>query len=152
MFDIMWTHMTDTICSFCVCLNLFVSCFIVRSNPHWKCETYLSSELHSNKTDFEIKWWSLKRPFFWLRWGHFLLGWSVLGDSFGSLRDGMFGQLSWKQKPDGGLDFPGGDGWPLVVVSKTWSLWSDTLKDIVGEGVHDAHCLGGDTGVWVDLF
>merc|ERR1711946_54109 len=49
------------------------------------------------------------------------------------------------------LDFPGGDGGPLVVVGQTGSLSSDPLKDVVDEGVHDAHGLGGDTSVGVDL-
>ena len=63
----------------------------------------------------------------------------------------MFGQFTGQQKPDGSLDLPGGDGGSLVVVSKTGSFSSDTFKDIVDEGVHDAHGLGGDTSVGVDL-
>merc|ERR1712115_737989 len=46
---------------------------------------------------------------------------------------------------------PGGDGGPLVVVGQTGSLGSDTFEDIVDERVHDAHGLGGDTSVGVDL-
>ena len=45
----------------------------------------------------------------------------------------MFGQFTGEKEPDGDLDLPEGDGGPLVV------------------GVHDAHSLGGDTGVGVDL-
>ena len=63
----------------------------------------------------------------------------------------MFGQFTGEEQPDGGLDLPGGDGGTLVVVGKTRSLTSDSLKDIVDEGVHDAHGLGGDAGVGVDL-
>ena len=63
----------------------------------------------------------------------------------------MFGQFTGQQKPDGGLDLPGGDGGPLVVVGQAGSFSSDTFKDIVDKGVHDAHGLGGDTGVGVDL-
>ena len=37
-------------------------------------------------------------------------------------------------------------------MGKTGSLSSDTLKDVVDKGVHDAHGLGGYTGVGVDLF
>ena len=51
----------------------------------------------------------LKRTVF-VETRHFLLGRCVFGDSLGSLRDGMFSQLSWEEKPDGGLDLPGGDG------------------------------------------
>ena len=54
--------------------------------------------------------------------------------------------------PDGGLDLPGGDGGPLVVVGQFGSLGSDTLEEIVDERVHDAHRLGADAGVGVDLF
>jgi hypothetical protein len=53
--------------------------------------------------------------------------------------------------PDGGLDLPRGDGGPLVVVGQFGSLGSDTLEEVIDEGVHDAHRLGGDTGVGVDL-
>ena len=80
-----------------------------------------------------------------------LLGGGVFGYSLGSFRDGVFGQFSWKEKPDSGLDFPGGDGGPLVVVGQTASLGSDTLEQIVDKGVHDGHGLGGDTSVRMDL-
>ena len=57
----------------------------------------------------------------------------------------MLGQFTWEEQPDGGLDFPGGDGGTLVVVSKTGGLGSDALKDVVDKGVHDGHSLGADT-------
>ena len=37
-------------------------------------------------------------------------------------------------------------------MGKTGSLSSDALKDVVDKRVHDAHGLGGYTGVGVDLF
>ena len=80
-----------------------------------------------------------------------LLGAGVLGDSLGALRDGVLGELTRQEEPDSGLDLAGGDGGPLVVVSQTAGLSSDSLKEIVDERVHDAHGLGGDTGVGVDL-
>ena len=80
-----------------------------------------------------------------------LLGAGVLGDSLGTFRDGVFGQFTRKEKPDSSLDLPGGDGGPLVVVGQAGSFSSDTFEDIVDEGVHDAHGLGGDTSVGVDL-
>ena len=80
-----------------------------------------------------------------------LLGAGVLGDGLGTFRDGVFGQFSGEEEPDGGLDFPGGDGGPLVVVGQFGSLGSDTLEEIVDERVHDAHGLGGDTGIGVHL-
>ena len=82
---------------------------------------------------------------------HTLLGGSVLGDGLGSFRDGVLSQLSGKEKSDGRLNLPRGDGRPLVVVSETGSFGSDPFEDIVNEGVHDAHGLGRDTGVRVDL-
>ena len=39
----------------------------------------------------------------------------------------------------------------LVVVGKTRSLSSHPFKDVIDKGVHYAHCLGGDSSVWVDL-
>lgn len=63
----------------------------------------------------------------------------------------MLGQLSGKEESYRGLDLPGGDGGSLVVVSQLGSLSSDTGEDIVDKGVHDAHGLGGDTSVGVDL-
>ena len=83
--------------------------------------------------------------------GNCLLGAGVLGDSLGSLRDGVLGQLSGQDQTDGGLDFPAGDGGTLVVVGKTGSFTGNTLEDVVDERVHDAHSLAGDTGVGVDL-
>jgi len=63
----------------------------------------------------------------------------------------VLGQLSGVEEPDSGLNFPGGDGGPLVVVGQTGGLSSDPLEDIVDKGVHDAHGLGGDAGVGVHL-
>ena len=42
-------------------------------------------------------------------------GGGVLGDSFGSLRDGMLGELTWKEKSDSSLDLSGGESVLLVV-------------------------------------
>ena len=66
----------------------------------------------------------------------------VTGVSLGTFRDGVFGQFTREKEPDGGLDLPGGDGGPLVVVGQFGSLGSDTFKEIVDKGVHDAHGLG----------
>ena len=82
---------------------------------------------------------------------HSLLGAGVFGDGLGAFRYGVLGQFTGEEEPDGGLDLPGGDGGPLVIVGQTGSLGSDTFEDIVDKGVHDAHGLGGDTSVGVDL-
>ena len=63
----------------------------------------------------------------------------------------MFGQLSRQEEPDSSLDLPRGDGGALVVVSELACLGSNTLEQVVDERVHDAHGLGGDTGVRVHL-
>ena len=83
--------------------------------------------------------------------GDKLLGAGILGDSLGSLRDGVLGKLSWQKEPYCSLDFTGGDGGPLVVVGELACLSSNALKEVIDKGVHDAHGLGGDTGVWVHL-
>ena len=80
-----------------------------------------------------------------------LLGAGVLGHGLGALRHGVLGQLTGQQQADGGLDLPGGDGGALVVVSQTRGLTGDALENVADEGVHDAHSLGGDPGVGVDL-
>ena len=68
-----------------------------------------------------------------------LLGGGVLGDSLGALRDGVFGEFTWQQQSDGGLDLPTGDGGLSVVVGQTGRLSGDALEDVVDEAVHDRH-------------
>ena len=80
-----------------------------------------------------------------------LFGAGVLGDGLGAFTHGVLGQLAGEQEPDGGLDLPGGDGRPLVVVGQAGRLGGDALEDVVDEAVHDAHRLGGNSGVGVDL-
>ena len=63
----------------------------------------------------------------------------------------MLGEFTGEEEPDGSLDFPGGDGGPLVVVGQTGGLGGDALEDVVDEGVHDGHGLGADASVGVDL-
>ena len=63
----------------------------------------------------------------------------------------MLGQFSGEEKPDSRLDLPGSDGRPLVVVGETGGLSGDSFEDVVDERVHDAHGLGRDSGVRVDL-
>ena len=63
----------------------------------------------------------------------------------------MLGKLTGQEEPDSGLDLPGGDGGPLVVVGELAGLSGDALEQVVDERVHDAHGLGGDTGVGVHL-
>jgi hypothetical protein len=75
----------------------------------------------------------------------------VLGHSLGTFRDGVLGQFSGQQQTDGSLDFAGRDGALSVVAGNATSFSSDTFEDIVDKGVHDAHSLGGDTSLGMDL-
>ena len=63
----------------------------------------------------------------------------------------MLGKLTGKHETNGSLDLARAQGSLLVVGGELSSLTSDTLKDIVDEGVHDGHSLLGDAGVGVDL-
>ena len=80
-----------------------------------------------------------------------LLGAGVLGHSLGPLGHSVLGQLAGQQEPDSRLDFPGGDGAPLVVVGKPAGLGCNPLKQVIDERVHDAHGLGRHAGVRVYL-
>ena len=81
-----------------------------------------------------------------------LLAAGVFGYSLGSFGNGVFSQFSGKEESDSCLNFSGGNGRPLVVVSKSGCFSGDSLKDIVHEAVHDAHGLAGNTSVRVHLF
>lgn len=94
---------------------------------------------------------ALKRAFGSVRVSVTLLGAGVLGDGLGALRHGVFGQLTGQQQTHGGLDLSRSDGGALVVVSETRRLTGDALEDVVDERVHDAHRLGGDAGVRMNL-
>ena len=63
----------------------------------------------------------------------------------------MLSELAREQEPDSSLNFPGSDGSPLVVMSKTTGFSSNTLKNVVDERVHDGHSFGAHTGIWVHL-
>jgi hypothetical protein len=63
----------------------------------------------------------------------------------------VLSQLTREEETNSSLDFARGDGGPLVVVGKAGSLSSDALKDVIDKRVHDAHGLGGDASVRVDL-
>jgi len=81
-----------------------------------------------------------------------LFGAGVLGHCLGTFTDGVLGQFTGQQKPDGSLDFPAGNGRTLVVVGKTTGFSGDALEQIVDETVHDAHGLRRHTGVGMYLF
>jgi hypothetical protein len=81
----------------------------------------------------------------------FLLGAGVLGDGLGAFRHGVLGKLAGQEETDCRLDFPAGDGRALVVVGQAGRFGGDAFEDVVDEAVHDAHRLGRDAGVRVDL-
>ena len=81
---------------------------------------------------------------------HLLVG-GVLGDGLGALGDGVFGQLTWKDEADRGLDLTGGERLRLRVGDELAGLARNAAEDVVHERVHDGHCLLGDAGVRVDL-
>ena len=63
----------------------------------------------------------------------------------------MLGEFSWKHQTDGRLDFSARQRRLLVVGGELSGFGSNSLEDIVDEGVHDRHTLLGDTGIGVDL-
>jgi len=75
----------------------------------------------------------------------------VLGDGLGALRDGVLGQFTGQEEADGRLHLATGDGGALVVVRQAAGLGGDALEDVIDEGVHDGHGLGGDARVRVHL-
>ena len=113
-------------------------------------DTYKAVQVNASLSQYQL-WWSLKRPIVLWRRKNELLGGLVLGDSLASLSDSVLDELTRKEELDCGLDLTGGDGGLLVVLSETAGLGSDPLKQVVGHGVEDAHGLGMDTNVGVDL-
>jgi hypothetical protein len=76
---------------------------------------------------------------------------SKFGDGLGALRDGVLGELAGEDEAHRGLDLAGGDGGLLVVVGEAGGFLRELLEDVVDEGVHDGHGLGGDPDVRVHL-
>ena len=108
---------------------------------------YLRCTILAHET-IDVHWWWLRSPgvvWYWVRLR------SEFGDSLGSLRDGVLGQLSRQDKPDCCLDLPGCYCGLLSVPSQAGCLIGNLLKDVIDEGVQDWHCLGADAGVWMNL-
>ncbi len=63
----------------------------------------------------------------------------------------MLRQLSREVESDSSLDFPARDRVLLVVVSQSGSFSGNSFEYVIDKRVHDAHGLGGDTSVRVDL-
>jgi hypothetical protein len=60
-------------------------------------------------------------------------------------------ELPGEDEAHRGLDLAGGDGRFLVVTGELGGLRGELLEDVVDEGVHDGHGLGGDADVGVHL-
>jgi len=63
----------------------------------------------------------------------------------------VLGELPGEDEAHRGLDLAGGDGGLLVVAGELGGLGGELLEDVVDEGVHDGHGLGGDADVRVHL-
>jgi hypothetical protein len=63
----------------------------------------------------------------------------------------VLSELAGEDEADGGLDLARGDGGLLVVARELGGLSGELLEDVVDEGVHDGHGLGGDADVGVHL-
>lgn len=84
--------------------------------------------------------------------GHCLLGGGrIFRDGLGPFGDCVLGKFTREDESDRGLDLTGGDGGLLVVGSKLGGLGSNTLEDVIDEGVQNGHGTVGDTGVRVNL-
>lgn len=77
---------------------------------------------------------------------------AVLGHSLGTLGDGMLGEFTGEEETDSSLNLAGSESLGVVVRSELGCLGGDALKEISNEGVHDAHGLGRDTSIRVNLF
>ena len=75
----------------------------------------------------------------------------VLGDSLGSLRNGVSGKFSGEDELDGRLDLSAGESSSLVEPHELGSLSGDSVEGVMDERVHDVHGLLGDTNVGVHL-
>jgi len=63
----------------------------------------------------------------------------------------VLGQFTRQDQSHGRLDFSARHGRFLVVSRQFRGFRRDLFEDVVDEGVHDAHRLGGDAGVRMDL-
>ena len=63
----------------------------------------------------------------------------------------MLGQFTGQVQSHSCLDFAAGDGVLPVVVSQARRFGGDALKEVVHEGVHNAHGFAGDASIGVHL-
>ena len=63
----------------------------------------------------------------------------------------MFGELTWKEKFDGRLNFPGGQSASPVVSDQLGRFGGEPVKSIINKGVHNVHGFLRDSDLGVDL-
>ena len=81
-----------------------------------------------------------------------LLGAGVFCYSLGTFGNCVLGEFPRQKQTDSSLDFAAADCRALVVVCQARGFAGNSFEYVVDEGVHDAHCLAGDSGVGMDLF
>ena len=75
----------------------------------------------------------------------------VFGDGFSSFRDCVSSEFPGEEELDGGLNLTWAECSPLVESDELGWLECDSVEAIVDEGVHDVHCLSGDSDLRVNL-
>ena len=80
-----------------------------------------------------------------------LLNGGVLRDGLGALGNGVLGQLAGKNETNSSLNFAGRHSCSLTVTSEATGLRGNPAEDVVHERVHDAHSLGTDPSLAVNL-
>ena len=73
------------------------------------------------------------------------------GHSLGAFTNSVLGEFTWEEKSDAGLDFATAKSAFLVVADELAAFKSDSLEEVVDEGVHGFHATLADSSVWVDL-
>ena len=74
-----------------------------------------------------------------------------LGDSLGTLRDGVLGEFTREAESDGGLDLSRTEHTLVVVSNQASCLGSDLLEGVVDQRVQDGNRSLGDAHLWVNL-
>ena len=80
-----------------------------------------------------------------------LLRGEVLGDGLGSFGDPVLREFARKDEECGSLDVARAQGLPLAQPNKLARLRGQPLEVVVGNRVHDTHCLGADADVRMNL-
>ena len=73
------------------------------------------------------------------------------GDGFGSLSDGMAGELTREDQLGGSLHFAARQGLLLGVLGYAGGLGAQSVEEVIAERVHNEHALLGDSKLGVHL-